>query len=285
VALLARAPWGGRGPGQPPVLPTLERAESQRAGFEQAHPASGVAPGDVGSPARAEAVALSDAAAGGAPGAPGATGDVGEVGGTSAQGDGAGSAPPGGAAGEREHYRAFLALASRDPAGLFASAPTELLGDGPDPRKVALLRALFDTDPGRAVEHFAHAITALPDSSGPHGGSVPAFAIRHLGQRAGHDPAARAALRAVTFGEQRAAHPALRQQAARHLARLSTEPELQELAPVLRVEDDELLRAVFAAGLLENGEGRTVDLLFSDLLAAREALAGEGDSLLDSDLK
>lgn len=171
-------------------------------------------------------------------------------------------------------YAEFLALARRDPGGLAERAREELLGEGPDARKIALLRALAETGSPRAHELFALAILTLPVRSTAHSSSVPEYAVHSLGQRAEGDGAARAVLRSVAFGPDRSREPSLRLQAAIHLGRTSTDSELQTLAAIVRAEPDELLRAGFAAGLLSNPEERIVELLFSDLLAAREALAG-----------
>ncbi len=160
-------------------------------------------------------------------------------------------------------------------------ADAELLGNGPDERRIAYLRAVHRLDRKRADELFVRAIGELPVRSGPHGTSVPEYALSHLGERAAAEPGARAALRAVTFGPRRVASASLRRQAAIHLGRASSAAELQALAAELRAEPDGLVRAAFAAGLLSNSEERLVRVLFTDLLAERAALAGDGDLIHD----
>ncbi len=181
---------------------------------------------------------------------------------------------------EQEHYEAFRALAARDPAQLADLAPGVLRGEGPDCGKVALLRVLYETRSPGLGSDFALAIAELPVRSGPHGVSVPEFAVQFLGERAERAPEARSVLFESVWGAERAGSPGLRARAAAHVARTASELELHRLALVLSTEEDELVRRSVASALASNPETGTVDLLFSDLGVPRESSAlgvGNGD--------
>lgn len=177
----------------------------------------------------------------------------------------------------RAFETAFGPMDESSSVPLSGRADEELHGDGPDERRVAYLRAVHRHDRERSDAVFVRAIRELPMRSSAHGTSVPEYALAHLGARADSEPGARSALRVVTFGPERVASASLRTQAAIHLGRTSSASELQALAAELRAEPDELVRAAFAAGLSSNPEERLVRLLFTDLLAERAALAGDGD--------
>lgn len=160
-------------------------------------------------------------------------------------------------------------------------AQEELLGEGPDERRVAYLRAVERWDARHADAVLALAVRALPPRSDPHATSLPEFALGRLGERANDLPEARAELRELAFGAQGLSSASLRRQAVIHLGRASSAVELQALAAEVRAEQDPLVRAAFAAGLLSNSEERLVRVLFTDLLAERAALAGDGDLIHD----
>lgn len=191
------------------------------------------------------------------------------------------TSPPGAPAAGSEFDLEFGAPGDASGSPLREQAEAVLLGAGPDARKIAFLRALHRQDPAHSAEAFALAIRGVPARSGPHSTSVPEFALGHLGRRAAKEPGARDVLREVAFGSQGVAATSLRLQAAIHLGRASTGPELEALAAQVRADPDDLVRAGFAAGLLSNSEERLVELLFADLLVAREKLAGDRASHLD----
>jgi hypothetical protein len=146
---------------------------------------------------------------------------------------------------EREFYEAFK---REGVVSLELTARDFLWEPGPDCRRVALLRALYDLRSPQAGELFTWAIRNLPSSATRVGESVPSFAVRFLGEKAGRDPKARSALEDVAFASQPPVAPGLRRRAAATLGATASATELGSLSMRLARESDRLVvEGVFAA--------------------------------------
>jgi hypothetical protein len=158
---------------------------------------------------------------------------------------------------ERDHYLELLALA-RTGAGNLERMALPIL-DGPEPncRKVALLRAIYDSGSPATAQLFGRAIRSLSLASSPAGESVPSFAVRFLAARAANDATARAVLEQVAFD----AAPAieLRRRAAAHFASAAAAEDLPRLASCLARESDGLLVEGAVAALGDNPHRAAVE--------------------------
>lgn len=161
--------------------------------------------------------------------------------------------------GEREHYEHFLALPADD---LAAAAGPLLRGDDPDCAKVALLRALDETNPAAAAPWFAWVLREVPDETELAGVSVPAFVVRRLSAALPDDATARDLLMDATFGARRMA-PSLRGRAASALAGSASEHELALLSTNLHTERDPLVRAGALQALRSNPDQEAVRRWFA----------------------
>jgi hypothetical protein len=101
-----------------------------------------------------------------------------------------------------------------------------LSGAVEDCRKVAVLRALYDTDQSRSLDFFARAISSLPDTSRPEGVSVPAFAVDFLGKRVS-EPVVKDFVERMAWSGYLNLSPVLRHQAAKALVAAATPADLQ----------------------------------------------------------
>jgi hypothetical protein len=175
--------------------------------------------------------------------------------------------PPAGAApaeddrGERELRRAFVERQRSEPSWLERHAREGLASQGPDARKVALLRALEDSGSPELVAWLEHAVTTLPSQATARAESVPAFALRRLQDRAAHEPQARSALRRIAFGS-RDLPTHLRLRAAAAAAAACDQGELALLELDLRREPEQaVVEAALAALAGRGGEGHVRRLL------------------------
>ncbi len=128
---------------------------------------------------------------------------------------------------ENAYYDAFMELAKADPGALAGTVDTVLAGAGEDCRKVAALRALYDTGSGTAPEVFTSAISSLPRAANGGGVSVPAFAVAFLCKRVPSDARAREILERVALAEPWRTAPEMRRQAAATLLAYATPYDLQ----------------------------------------------------------
>jgi hypothetical protein len=159
-----------------------------------------------------------------------------------------------GARKEREFLAGFLALARAQPGALEVRAAEVLDAVGPAAEQVAFLRALEQSRSAERLRWLEHAVRALPETTaGPHGVSVPSFALGELAAAGRHDRAARECLRRIAFAERELA-PASRRAAALGFARAAEERELDALEVALAHEEDELLVAGVVAALRERPE-------------------------------
>lgn len=155
---------------------------------------------------------------------------------------------------EREFLDGFLALARAQPGALEARAAAVLAGEGPPAEKVALLRALQQSGSDEHVRWLEHAVRTLPETSaGPHGVSVPSYALGQLVAGGSQDRTAHLALWRLAF-EERGLAPAARRTAAVGFVRGAEDRELDGLRVALARERDELLLAGVLAALRERPE-------------------------------
>ncbi len=143
---------------------------------------------------------------------PGQAGDADEPGGA----DPSGHPPLAGT--ERGYYEGFVVIARSDPRRFERLAEEIVRGESTDAERVAALRALHDARCERWHEVFALAIACRPDTSGPAGESVPAFAVGVLGREAAADPLARSVLASVARLPSGGVSDSLRRRAAAALA-------------------------------------------------------------------
>jgi hypothetical protein len=130
---------------------------------------------------------------------------------------------------ERAFHAAFMELAAQDPPAFERRAVAVLQPGGEDCEKVAMLRALYDVDPGRASGYFMQAITGLADQPRPEGASVPAFAVAYLCRHSA-DPEVRSTLERIAWSGQLTVSDGLRQVAADNLIATANEAELRRYA-------------------------------------------------------
>lgn len=179
---------------------------------------------------------------------------------------------------ESEHYEAWRARLASDGEAFAREADLALFADGPDNRKVALLRAACDAGHPRAAELLATAVERLPDTSRPHAGSVPRFALTRLAELAARDPGARALLGRIAWSERAEVPPALRAQAAGELARLASGAELGLVLARLELETDASVQASAIASLARNPEAQNLAPVITRAGDPAFALASEHDS-------
>lgn len=153
---------------------------------------------------------------------------------------------------EKEFYEAFLALQKKDPEILERSASEVLQSADPDCKKVALLRALYETRPEGAIDSFVLAVTTLPDKSDLPLESVSSFALRFLCERSGKDRYVRSALERQVWGGSASMTPDRRSQAAAALFAAASAEELPGLTSRLWGERDPRMLEGAAAGLRAN---------------------------------
>ena len=132
---------------------------------------------------------------------------------------------------EKACYEEYLALAGTDAPELARQAEAVLRGGGEDCQKVAMLRALYATDPDRSrvLDHFVQAIFTQPDRPRPEGVSVPAFAVDFLGKRVA-DPMVRGIVERIAWTGYLAVSPELRRQAAASLLATASPADQQRYA-------------------------------------------------------
>jgi hypothetical protein len=126
---------------------------------------------------------------------------------------------------ERAFYDEFTALGGKDASELRRKAEAVILGQSEDCMKVAMLRALWDTDPTQATPYFLRAITSVPDIPRVTGISVPAFAAQFLAQRAS-EPQVRTALERLVWSGSGTQPSAMQRQAAEALVATASEADL-----------------------------------------------------------
>lgn len=169
---------------------------------------------------------------------------------------------PGGTT-EQEFYERFLRAAEARPGSLETEAATILRGAGPDPEKVALLRALHDRGSQRAAELTLLALDELPDVSTPLGESVPSTALLLLDRWAARDASSRALLRRAAF-ETPGLAPNLRCRAAASFSLHATGEELREArTDLVRERDPQVLECALEA-LTRNPDTETSAMLLAD---------------------
>lgn len=136
---------------------------------------------------------------------------------------------------EKAYYEEYRALGAKDAEALQRRAAAIIGGQAEDCMKVAMLRALYDTDPAQATGQFLRAITSLPDTPRTTGVSVPVFAVNFLAERAG-DPQIRRTLEQLVWSGSTGLSPALQRQAADALVASASPADLQRYgsSPVLQ---------------------------------------------------
>jgi hypothetical protein len=162
---------------------------------------------------------------------------------------------------ERAFHARFLELARASPEALAAHAADILADDGPDPEKVALLRALSDSGSSRTSEFLLLAVERLPDAAGSGRESVPSFALRSLVGRASSEPAARLALERLAFESPARAAPELRRRSVAALCALATPEEAARIAGRLALETDASIRASGIEALTANARAGAAEVL------------------------
>lgn len=130
---------------------------------------------------------------------------------------------------EKDYYEDYRALAKQDAGELERRAEAILKGNSESCQKVAMLRALYESDHVRALDHFTQAIATLPDRSRPEGASVPAFAVTFLGQQV-NDPAVKGVVERIAWTGYLNVSPELQRQAADALLAKATEADLKRYA-------------------------------------------------------
>ena len=156
---------------------------------------------------------------------------------------------------EEKLYAELRGLGRRDAAALREIAAQALLPTTPDVRRIALLRACYDTSPDAAVPLFVAAIRDLP----PDG--TPEVALTFLGRRALRDAASRRALEELSTRElERLALP-LRRRATGVFVAAADPEQLARLAPILLRETDTLVVEGAVAALAQNPDPRAAGLL------------------------
>ena len=164
-------------------------------------------------------------------------------------------------ASERELYEELLRQERARPGSLAAQARSILDGEDPAPRKVALLRALRAIGSPETFDCLEHAARSLEDVSGPHGGSVPGFALRVLAQEAGRDERAEQVLARLSFADPLPSRD-LRRRAAAHLAAHCR--DVAALRTWLWREQDELLIRDVVLALRSRPETPGVQAILDD---------------------
>lgn len=165
---------------------------------------------------------------------------------------------------EDDHYREFRALAAADLGALEALIPAVLEGKAPDCRRVALLRALFDSRSPLAADTFTNTIRSLPESSSAsRGDSVPGFAVTFLAKRAAREPVALEILERVAFDGSAPMSEGLRRRAAAAFAVAAGGSALDRLPALVAREIDDALVLGITAALTENPHAAAADRALS----------------------
>jgi len=169
--------------------------------------------------------------------------------------------------GERRLYERFVAAEAEQPGTLAARAEDVLLGAGPDPQKVALLRAVRDLDVEGARELWLLALQELPDVSDARGESVPSTVLLLLDRNAARDARARDTLREAAFDVPELA-PELRGRAATSFFRYARPDELLAARAVLSREREPLVLTSALDALSRNPHGDVASTVAGDHAAA-----------------
>jgi hypothetical protein len=174
---------------------------------------------------------------------------------------------------EKEFYRDFMEQQEIGSEPLEGAIYAVLGGPGPDCRKVAFLRALYDTKSSRREDAFAYAVESLPDAHKPEGVSIPAFAVRFLSGHAQEDAVARRVLERAAFLDGWLAEH-IRRTAAAGLFASAGPAELRYLGSYLYSGQASFLREGASEGLRGNPHREEAEWVRDTFLSGAGADAG-----------
>jgi hypothetical protein len=160
-------------------------------------------------------------------------------------------ARPARAGSERHHYELHLArLRAAGAEGDGGASLVRLLdAQTTAAERVGLLRASWDAPSPVCEELFRAALAHVPDDAPPEAESVPAFALRALGERLDEDPIAREILERALFPADPRMDAGLRRRAIARLVAGSSGAALAALERPLAAEADDLTRRSLSAEL------------------------------------